>query len=68
MVLEIDVVLPQVLDFLNKVILVCFGMRLVDALKFACSTSTANIWSGPVTLVKKKHVGKLASTRRKTCR
>ena len=67
MVLEIDVVLPQVLNFLNKVILMCFGMRLVDAFEFACSTSTADIWSGPVTLVQKKQAGKLASTRRKTC-
>ena len=31
----------------------CFGMRLVDASKFSCSTSTADIWSGPVTLEKK---------------
>lgn len=31
----------------------CFGMRLVDAPKFACSASTADIWSGSVTLEKK---------------
>ena len=67
MVLEVDVVLSQVLDFFDEVILMCFGMRLVDAFEFACSTSTANIRSGPITLVKKKQAAKLASARRKTC-
>ena len=48
--LEVGVVLPQILDFLDEVVLVCFGMWFVDAVKSACSTSTANVRSGPVTL------------------
>lgn len=66
MVLEVGIVLSQILDFLDEVVLVCFGMGLVDAPKFACSTSAADIWSGPVTLEKKKQARKSAFTRTKT--
>ena len=48
--LEVGVVLPQILDFFDEVVLVCLGMWFVDAIKSACSTSTANVRSGPVTL------------------
>ena len=65
MVLKAGIFLSQVLDFLDKVILMCFGMRLVDAFEFACSTPTANIWSGSVTLEDNKQVRRLASTPRK---
>lgn len=58
--LEIGIVLSQILDFLDEVILMCFGVRLVDASEFACCTSTANTRSGPVTLEKKKQPRKLA--------
>ena len=54
MALEIGIILSQILDFLDEVVLMCFGMRLVDAFKFACRTSTANIWSSPITLEKEK--------------
>ena len=54
MALEVCIVLSQIFDFPDEVILVCFGMRLVDASKFACSTSTTNVWSDPITLEKKK--------------
>ena len=47
---KIGVVLPQVLDFLDEVVLVCFGMWFVDAFQSACNTSTANVRSRPVTL------------------
>ena len=59
-VLEIGVLLSQRLDFLNEVVLMCFGMRLIEAAKVACSTSTANVWSASVTLEKTKQAGKLA--------
>lgn len=65
MVLEIGIILSQTLDFLDEVVLMCFGVRLVETSKFACSTSTANIWSGPITLEKKKQARKLAFTRTK---
>lgn len=64
--LEIGIILSQTLDFLDKVVLVCFGMRLIDASKFACSTSTANTWSGPVTLEEKKQAHESAFARTKT--
>ena len=44
----------------------CLGMRLVDASEFACSASTADIRSGPVTLEKKKQARKSAFARTKT--
>ena len=66
MVLEVDIVLAQILDLLDEVILMCLGMRLVDASEFACSTSTANIWSGPITLEKKKQAYMLAFARTET--
>lgn len=65
-ILEFGVVLSQVLDLLDEVVLVCFGMGLVDASKLACSTSPANIWSGTVTLEKKKQARKLAFAQTKT--
>ena len=65
-VLKIGIVLSQIFDFLDEVVLMCFGMGLVDASKLACSTSTANLWSGTVTLEKKKQARKLAFARTKT--
>ncbi len=64
--LEVDIVLAQILDLLDEIILMCLGMRLVDASKFACSTSTANIRSGPITLEKKKQARMLAFARIET--
>ena len=58
--LEVGIILSQILNFLDEVVLVCFGMRLVYASKFACSTSATNIWSGPITLEKKRQARKLA--------
>lgn len=66
MVFEVGIVLSKVLDFLDEIVLVCFGMRLVDASKFAGSTSTANIWSDPITLHKKKQARRLAFAQWKT--
>lgn len=43
-----------------------FGMRLIDAYEFSCSTSTADLWSGPVTLKRKKRARKSALARTKT--
>lgn len=54
MALEVCIVLSQIFDLSDEVILVCFGMRLVDASKFACSTPTTDIWFDPITLEKKK--------------
>ena len=58
--------LSQRLDFLDEVVLMCFGMRLVEASKFACTTSTANVWSASVTLEKTKQARKLAFAQNKT--
>ena len=52
--LKVCIVLSQIFDFSDEVILVCFGMGLVNASQFACSTSTTNIWSDTITLDKKK--------------
>ena len=54
MALEGCVVLSQIFDFSDEVILMCFGMRFVDAPKFARSTSTTDLWSDSITLEKKK--------------
>ena len=48
--LEVGIILAQVLDLLYEVVLMCFGMWFVDASQLACSTSTANVRSGPITL------------------
>lgn len=65
-VLKVGIILSQILDFLDEVVFMRFGMRLVDASQFACRTSTANIWSGPVTLDKHKQARKLAFTEMRT--
>lgn len=63
--LQIGIILAQILDFFDKVVLMCLGMWFVDTYEFACSTSTANLRSDPVTLHKKKQAGGLASARTK---
>ena len=65
-VFEDDIVMSQAFDFFDEVVLVRFGMGLVDASKLSCSTSTAKIWSSAVTLEKKKQARKSAFASTKT--
>jgi len=51
---EVVVVASEAFDFFNQIVLVRFGVRLIDAFVFTLSTSATGIWSNPVTLEAEK--------------
>jgi hypothetical protein len=47
---EVVVVASEAFDFFNQIVLVRFGVRLIDTFEFTLSTSATGIWSNPITL------------------